>query len=278
LALEKYSSELVFSKTTDTLTVENRQIISKIIGKEGRNINAFRRITGTEVTVDEEKEENSTIQISSFNSLRREIACQTLQSLIKEERISPAQIERVFHQVAKEINFLIRKTGEEVVKELELTNIHPELIKHLGKLKYRTSYGQNVLQHSLEVAKLSGTMAAELGLDVRLARRAGLLHDVGKASEESVGYSHVLSGVSLARKYREPEVVINAIASHHRNVPADNFYSLLVMAADRLSAARPGVRGYQLEAYVERMNSLEKIAQEFPGIKKSYAFQAGREI
>ncbi|CAH1759005.1 22848_t:CDS:2 [Entrophospora sp. SA101] len=277
-ALENYSSELVFSNTVNTLSVKNPSVISKIIGKEGRNINVFRRITGVEVIIDEEKEENVTIQISSFNSLRREIASQTLRSLLQEERISPAQIEKTFHKVTTEINSLIRQTGEAVLKELELSGVHSELVKHLGKLKYRTSYGQNVLQHSLEVAKLAGNMAAELGLDIHLARRVGLLHDIGKAVEDNGEYSHVASGVILAKKYRESEIVINAIASHHHNIPADNFYSSILLAADKLSAARPGVRGYQLESYVERMNNLEKITNEFPGIKKSYAFQAGREI
>jgi ribonucrease Y len=278
LALEKYSSELVFPKTTNILQLENRQIVSKIIGKEGRNINTFRRITGTEVIIDSENDNLITIQISSFNSLRREIALRTFQSLIREERFSPAQIEKTFQEVSYEIGELMVKNGEEVLRELELTGIHPELVKFLGKLKYRTSYGQNVLEHSLEVAKLAGNIAAELNLDIFLARRAGLFHDIGKAVEDNEGYSHVINGINLAKKYKEPEVVINAIAAHHRDYPTNNFYSLIVIAADKLSAARPGARGYQLEAYVERMNSLESIAKNFPGIKKSYAFQAGREV
>jgi ribonuclease Y len=248
-----------------------------MIGKEGRNINAFRRITGTDMIIDKESDE-VVVQVSSFNSLRREIAYKTLISLVKEEKFSPEQIEKTYHQMSLKINEIIIKSGEEAAKALEITGIHPELIKHLGKLKYRTSYGQNVLQHCLEVAKLTGNIAAELGLDVLLARRVGLLHDIGKSVEENGGYSHVLNGVDLAKKYKEPKEVINAIASHHHDFPADNFYSLIVLATDRLSAARPGARGYQLEAYTERMNELEKIASEFPGIKKSYAFQAGREI
>lgn len=277
LALEKYSSELIFPKTTSVFQLENRQIISKLIGKEGRNINFFRRITGTEVTIDSEADD-LIIQISSFNPLRREIAGQTLQSLIKEENFSPAQIEKTFQKVNSETDELIIKNGEMVLRELELVGIHPELIKYLGKLKYRTSYGQNVLEHSLEVAKLAGTIATELNLDTFLARRAGLFHDIGKAVDDNGNYSHVLSGIDLARKLEEPEIVINAIAAHHRDYPADNLYSLIVIAADKLSAARPGVRGYQLESYVKRMNSLESIAKDFPGIKKSYAFQAGREV
>ena len=277
LALEKCSSELVFARTTDNLQVENRQIISKIIGKEGRNINAFQRVTGTEVIIDRESDE-LTVQISSFNSLRRAIALQTLHTLIKEERFSPLQIEKTYEKVSFETNEFIIKTGVEVLKELELNDVHPELVKHLGKLKYRTSYGQNVLEHCLEVAKLAGSIAAELGLDVLLARRSGLFHDIGKAVEDGGGYSHVLSGVSLAKKYQESEIVINAIASHHRDSPPNNLYSLIILAADKLSAARPGARGYQLESYITRMSNLESIANEFPGIKKSYAFQAGREV
>ncbi|CAI2191372.1 2556_t:CDS:2 [Funneliformis geosporum] len=277
LALEKCSSELVFTKTTDTLPIENQQIISKIIGKEGRNINAFQRITGTELIIDRESDELS-VQISSFNSLRRTIGLQTLHALIKEARFSPLQIEKTYQKISSEIDELIIKSGTEVLRELELNNVHPELIKHLGKLKYRTSYGQNVLEHCLEVAKLAGSIAVELGLDVLLARRAGLFHDIGKAVEDNGGFSHVLSGISITKKCEEPEVVINAVASHHRDFPPNNLYSLIILAADRLSAARPGARGYQLESYIERMNHLENIANEFPGIKKSYAFQAGREI
>jgi ribonuclease Y len=276
LSLEKSSSELVFSKTATTFQLESREIIGKIIGREGRNINAFQKITGTELIIDQETDALE-VQVSSFNSLRREIAFQTLASLIKEEKISPIKIEKTHQKISSEIDQLIIKTGKEALKELELNELDNELIKYLGKLKYRTSYGQNVLEHCLEVAHLAGNIAAELNLDVHLARRAGLLHDIGKAVEEK-NTSHVVSGVNLAKKYHEPEVVINAIASHHGNFPADNFYSLIILAADRLSAARPGVRGYQLETYLKRMNELEQISQQFPGIKKSYAFQAGREI
>ena len=276
-ALEKCSSELVFTKMTDTLQLENPQIISKIIGKEGRNINSFQQVTGTELIIDKESTEPN-VQISSFNSLRRSIGLQTLSALIKEGRFSPLQIEQTYQKISLEIDDLIIKTGKEVLKELELNNVHPEMIKHLGKLKYRTSYGQNVLEHCLEVAKIAGTIAVELNLDISLARRAGLFHDIGKSVEDNSNYSHVLSGISLANKYQEPEEVINAIASHHRDFPPNNLYSLIILAADRLSAARPGARGYQQEAYIERMNNLESIANEFSGIKKSYAFQSGREI
>ena len=187
------------------------------------------------------------------------------------------QIESIFQETSQEVDEIILQSGEEVVAELKIGSVHPELVKHLGKLKFRTSYGQNVLEHCLEVAKLAGSIAAELGLDINLAKRAGLLHDIGKAVEDD-GLSHVTSGMALAKQYKEPAVVINAIASHHRNFPADNPYSLIVSAADTLSAARPGARGQQLEAYIARMENLEKLAQEFPEVEKIYAFQAGREI
>ncbi len=186
-------------------------------------------------------------------------------------------METVFQGVSQEVDEIIRQSGEEVLHELQINSVHPELVKYLGKLKFRTSYGQNVLEHCLEVAKLAGNIAAELGLDVILAKRAGLFHDIGKAIEDD-GISHVTSGVIIAKQYKESEVVINAIASHHRNFPADNPYSLIVMAADTLSAARPGARGQQLEAYLARMESLEKLAKEFSEVEKIYAFQAGKEI
>lgn len=297
LALEKYSSELVYSRTVNHLKVDDSRTMGRIIGKDGRNINFFRKITGTEILIPENNDlrgkqkkvfgksktkkggqkEEWVIEISCFNSLRREIATRALQRLINEQKISPLQIESVFQEISQEVEEIILQSGNEVLNELQIGSIHPELIKYLGKLKFRTSYGQNVLEHSLEVAKLAGSIAAELGLDVNLAKRAGLLHDIGKAIEDD-GLSHVTSGIALAKQYKESAVVINAIASHHRNFPADNPYSLIVSAADTLSAARPGARGQQLEAYIARMESLEKLAQEFPEVEKIYAFQAGREI
>lgn len=296
-ALEKYSSKLVFSKTTNHLKIDNQKTMGRVIGKDGRNINFFRKLTGVELLINPEnkhfkekydglkqketsgrgQKEELIIEISCFNSLRREIATLTLQRLISEQKFSPLQMESVFQEVSKEVDQIINQSGEEILLELQIGSVHPELVKYLGKLKFRTSYGQNVLEHSLEVAKLAGFIAAELGLDVKLAKRAGLFHDIGKAIEDDE-LSHVTSGIALAKQYKEPAEVINAIASHHRNFPADNLYSLLVSAADTLSAARPGARGQQAEAYITRMENLEKLAQEFPEINKIYAFQAGREI
>jgi ribonuclease Y len=276
-AMEKYSANLSINRTTNFVRVEDKQIVSKIIGKEGRNINAFRRTTGVDLIIDKEKDD-TVIQVSSFNSLRREIAVQTLKLLSKSEKISPSQIEKIYKEVSSGIKKITLKTGQSILKKLEINGVHDELVEYIGKLKYRTSYGQNVLEHSYEVAHFMGNIAAELGLDVILARRVGLLHDIGKSVEDEEGYSHVLSGINIAKKFEEPEEVLNAIASHHNDFPANNVYSLMILAADKLSAARPGARGQQLEAYIERMNNLEKIANEFQGIKKTYAFQAGREV
>jgi len=277
LALEKYSSELIFDNTVSYLPIENQQMISKIIGKDGRNINFFRKITGTDLIISNEKNNKIVAEISCFNSLRREVATRTLKKLLKKEKISPLFIEQFFQETNKEIDINITQIGNEVIKELQIINIHPELINYLGKLKFRTSYGQNVLEHSLEVASLAGMMAAELGLDISLAKRAGLLHDIGKAINEP-NASHVTSGIILAQQFQEPPEVINAIASHHYNIHPDNVYSWLVIAADTLSAARPGARSKQLEAYNIRMQNLENLAQEIPNIEKIYALQAGREV
>jgi ribonuclease Y len=283
-SLERYSSEIAFSKTVDYLLIDNKKTVSRIIGKDGRNITFFRKLTGTDIIIDKDKNEKKknneiVIEISSFDSLRREIALQTLKKLVSnEQKITPLYIERVFNETSLEIDILIFQTGESVLEELQIIDVNENLIRYLGRLKYRTSYGQNVLEHCLEVSKLSGTIAAEIGLDPSIAKRAGLLHDIGKATEDLIGSSHVTSGIMLARKYNESEIVINAIASHHDRILANNPYSLIVAAADTLSAARPGSRSNQLESYVSRMKGLENIADEFEGIKKIYSFQAGREV
>lgn len=286
-SLERYSSEIVVSKTVDYLLVENKKTVSRIIGKDGKNITFFRRLTGTEIIIDKEKNERkkssenseTVIEVSAFDSLRREIAVQTLKKLIhNDQKITPIYIERIFNETSLETENIIFSTGENALEELQITGVDPNLIRYLGKLRYRTSYGQNVLEHSMEVAKLSGTIAAEIGLDPLLAKRAGLLHDIGKATEDLTGSSHVTSGVMLAEKYNESEVVINAIASHHDRILANTPYSMIVAAADTLSAARPGARSNQLETYLLRMKGLEVIAKDIEGVKKVYSFQAGREI
>ena len=280
VALEKYSSSLVFSQTVNHLQVTEKKTLGRIIGKDGRNINFFRKITGADLVFDSQKRVNQqewTIEISCFNSLRREIATRVLQRLIQEEKISPSQIEKTFEEVSQEVEKIIQTSGKEALEDLKINSVHPELVKYLGSLKFRTSYGQNVLEHCLEVAKLAGTLASELGLKVSLARRAGLFHDIGKASEDSE-LSHVDSGIILAKQFQEPQEVVNAIASHHGDFPINNLYSWLVIAADTLSAGRPGARGQQAEAYLNRMENLEKLAQEFNQVEKIYAFQAGKEI
>ncbi len=279
LALEKYSTKLIFNKTVNHITVESKDL-GRIIGRDGHKINFFRKITGTEIIINKEKETDEEgkciIEISSFNSLRREIATRSLNRLIKEKKLTLLQIKSTFEEVSQEVEELIFQSGEEACRELKI--ILPDgLVKLLGKLRFRTSYGQTVLEHCLEVAKLSGYIASELNLEVQLAKRAGLLHDIGKAIEDE-DFSHVKSGIALAKQYKEPPEVVNAIASHHRDFPADNLYSLIVSASDTLSAARPGARGLQLEAYIARMESIEKLAKDLPGVEKIYAFQAGREI
>jgi ribonucrease Y len=284
-SLERYSSEIVISRSVDYLTVKDKKTVSRIIGKEGRNITFFRKLSGTDITIDKEKNNKkkeaseTTIEISSFDSLRREIALQTLNKLIEnEQKITPIYIERVFDETSLEIKDIIMKTGESVLEELQITDVDPDLTRYLGRLKYRTSYGQNVLEHSIEVAKLSGTIAAEIGLNPTIAKRAGLFHDIGKATEDLIGSSHVTSGIMLAEKYNESEIVKNAIASHHDKILANTPYSMIVAAADTLSAARPGSRSNQLETYLLRMKGLEIIGKDIEGIKKVYSFQAGREI
>lgn len=281
-ALERYSSKLVFSKTVNYLKINNKDDINRIIGKGGRNIDFFNKITGTKIVINNGSslisDTISFIQISSFNPLRRKIAENTLKLSIDKSNFSPMQIEKNFEEVKKNIDLEMRNIGEKVVKELELNNFHEELIRKIGILEYRTSYGQNVLEHSVEVAKLCGSIAGELGLDKYIARRAGLLHDIGKAMEDDEDIDHVSNGFNLARKCNESPLILNAIASHHKEEECDNFYSLIVIAADKLSAARPGSRSYQIENYIERMKNIEKVIDELPGVKQCYVFQAGREI
>ncbi|CBE68904.1 MAG: ribonuclease Y [Candidatus Methylomirabilis oxygeniifera] len=275
IAVDKCASEFIMESTVSVVDLPNDEMKGRIIGREGRNIRAFERATGIDVIVDDTPE---AVILSGFDPIRRAIAKESLQRLITDGRIHPARIEEIVEKVKGEIDDDIRKTGERTTFEVGISNLHPELVRLVGRLKYRTSYSQNQLQHTIEVAQLAGVMAAELGLDVRIAKRAGLLHDIGKSADVNMEGTHVSISAELAKKYGEHARVVNAIAAHHEDVEITCLEAVVLQIADTLSAARPGARRELLESYVKRLEGLEKIANSFAGVSKTYAVQAGREV
>jgi ribonuclease Y len=275
LAIKRYAGDYVAEKTVSVVNLPNEEMKGRIIGREGRNIRAIEAATGIDIIIDDTPE---AVILSGFNPVRREVAKIALERLIDDGRIHPARIEEVVEKVNKEVEEGIREAGEQAAFDMQVHGIDLELLKLIGRLRYRSSYAQNVLQHSLEVGFITGVMASELGLNVKQAKRAGLLHDIGKAVDHEVEGPHAIIGAELAKKYGEHLQVVHAIAAHHEEVPPDSVLAVLVQAADTLSGARPGARQEMLESYVKRLEDLEKIANSFGGVSKSYAIQAGREI
>jgi len=274
-AIQRSAADHSAETTVTVVNIPNDEIKGRIIGREGRNIRAFEAATGVEVVIDDTPE---AVTLSGFDPHRREVARIALEHLISDGRIHPARIEEIIKKSENELEERVVQLGEQAALEANVDGLHPELIKHLGKLNYRTSYGQNVLKHSVEVSRLTALMAVELGLDAKLAARAGLLHDIGKAIDRSAEGTHTELGVELARRYREPKIVQNAIASHHEDVESTSLIACLVQAADAISGARPGARRDSLEGYIKRLEKLEELANTFTGVSKTFALQAGREI
>ena len=274
-SMQKYAADIAGEQTVTVVDLPNDEMKGRIIGREGRNIRTIEAITGVDLIIDDTPE---AVVLSSFDPLRREIARVTLETLIKDGRIHPTRIEELYDKVCQDMKQQIIEYGQDATFELGLTKFDPKLIEIIGKLHFRTSYGQNALQHSLEVAHLSGLLAGELGENTTLAKRAGLLHDIGKAIDHEVEGSHVDIGVDIAKKYHEDSIVINAIASHHGDTPATSVIASIVAIADALSASRPGARNDSLENYIKRLSQLEEVGNHIPGVEKSYAVQAGREL
>jgi len=275
LAIQRCASDTTQEATVSTIDIPSDEMKGRIIGREGRNIRAFERETGVDVIVDDTP---GVVVISSFDSVKREMARRALEKLILDGRIHPARIEEVVAEAKKEIEELIAEAGKQAILETDVHGLHPKEVQLIGRLRFRTSYGQNVLRHSIEVSLLSGILASELGLDIQLAKRCGLLHDIGKAVDHEVEGGHPSIGADLARRYNERQEVINAIGGHHDDIPPSNPFTIIVASADAISASRPGARGESLEKYIKRLERLEEVAKSFAGVESAYAIQAGREV